>query len=207
MRDAIASENGAPPGSGDGMKTVQASPEEMEARTARFEKLGLWGVQRNPKLPQEARDLVYARKLLAITSPREAEGPLANSAPIRDVDFTFHIAECPPGQGPGLHAHHATTETFFCLDGRYRIYWGDEGEHEVILEQWDTVSVPPGVVRGFQNVSDDVAHLLILVTGGVSDMNDIAMTPEYRVKLAAFGPEVVPELEKTGLRFDAGVDA
>jgi hypothetical protein len=33
------------------------------------------------------------------------------------------------------------------------------------------------------------------------------MTPEYRVKLAAFGPEVVPELEKTGLRFDAGVDA
>ena len=35
---------------------------------------------------------------------------------------------------------------------------------------------------------------------------DIAMTPEYRKKLAAFGPEVVPELEKTGLRFDAGVD-
>jgi quercetin dioxygenase-like cupin family protein len=207
MRDAIASENGVLPRSGDGMKTVQASPEEMEARTARFEKLGLWDVQRNPKLPQEARDLVYARKLLAIASPREAEGPLANSAPIRDVDFTFHIAECPPGQGPGLHAHHATTETFFCLDGRYRIYWGDEGEHEVILEQWDTVSVPPGVVRGFQNVGDDVARLLILVTGGVSDMNDIAMTPGYRAKLAAFGPEVVPELEKTGLRFDAGVDA
>jgi hypothetical protein len=34
--------------------------------------------------------------------------------------------------------------------------------------------VPPGFVRGFQNVSDDVARLLILVTGGVSDMNDIA---------------------------------
>ena len=77
----------------------------------------------------------------------------------------------------------------------------------MILEQWDTGSVPPGVVRGFQNVGDDVARLLILVTGGVSDMNDIAMTPEYREQLAAFGPEVVPELEKTGLRFDAGVDA
>jgi hypothetical protein len=66
--------------------------------------------------------------------------------------------------------------------------------------------VPPGVVRGFRNVSDDVAHLLILVTGGVSDMNDIAMTPEYREKLSAFGPQVLPELEKTGLRLDAGVE-
>jgi quercetin dioxygenase-like cupin family protein len=188
------------------MRTVQASPEEMKARTARFAELGIWGVQANPKLPQEARDLVYARRLLAITSPREAEGPLANSAPIRDVDFTLHIAECPPGQGPGLHAHHATTETFFCLDGRFRISYGDRGENEVVLERWDSVSVPPGVVRAFENVSDAPARLLILVTGGVSDMNDIAMTPEYRERLAAFGPEVVPELEKTGLRFDAGLD-
>jgi quercetin dioxygenase-like cupin family protein len=188
------------------MKTVEASPDEMATRTARFAKLGLWDIQHNPKLPEAARDLVYARKLLAITSPREAEGPLANSAPIRDVDFTLHIAECPPGQGPGLHAHHATTETFLCLEGRFRIYWGDQGENETILERWDTVSVPPGVVRGFQNVSDETAHLLILITGGVSDMNDIAMTPEYKEKLAAFGPDVIAELEQTGLRFDAGVE-
>lgn len=187
------------------MKTVQATPEQMAARTARFTQLEPWQVQHNPKLPEEARDLVYARRLLAITSPREAEGPLANSAPIRDVEFTLTIAECPPGQGPGLHAHHATTETFLCLDGRFRIYWGDEGEHETTLERWDTVSVPPGVVRGFQNVGEETAHLLILVTGGVSDMNDIAMTPAYREQLAAIGPEVVGELERTGLRFDAGV--
>ena len=188
------------------MKAVEATSEQMAARTARFAELGLWDVQHNPNLPQEARDLVYARRLLAIASPREAEGPLANSAPIRDVDFALHIAECPPGQGPGLHAHHATTETFFCLDGRFRVYWGGQGEHQTVLEQWDTVSVPPGVVRGFQNVGDEEAHLLILVTGGVSDMNDVAMTPEYREKLAAFGSQVLPELEKTGLRFDAGVD-
>ena len=129
------------------MKTVQTSPTEMIDRTARFAELGLWDVQHNPKLPEAARDLVYARRLLAITSPRKAEGPLANSAPIRDVDFTLHIAECPPGQGPGLHAHHATTETFFCLDGRFRVSYGDHGEDETVLEPWDTVSVPPGVVR------------------------------------------------------------
>jgi hypothetical protein len=62
-------------------------------------------------------------------------------------------------------------------------------------------------VRGFENAGDDTGRLLILVTGGVSDMNDIAMTPAYRERLAAFGPEVVPELERTGLRFDAGLDS
>jgi quercetin dioxygenase-like cupin family protein len=176
----------------------------MLARTARFPELGLWSVQGNAKLPEAARDLVYARRLLAITSPRQAEGPLANSAPIRDVDFTLHIAECPPGQGPGLHAHHSTTETFFCLDGRFRVSYGDLGEHATVLEPWDTISIPPGVVRAFQNISDCAGHLLILVTGGVADMNDIAMTPAYREKLAAFGPDIVPGLERTGLRFDAG---
>jgi hypothetical protein len=55
-------------------------------------------------------------------------------------------------------------------------------------------------------VSEQTAHLLILVTGGVSDMNDVAMAPQYRERLAAFGPDVVPELELTGLRFDAGVE-
>jgi hypothetical protein len=118
------------------VKTVQATPEQMQARIARFDQLGTWSVQSNPRLPQEARDLVYARRLLAITSPSGAERPLANSAPIRDVDFTLHVAECPPGQGPGLHVHHAATETYF----------------------------------------------------------------------SAFGPGLVTELERTGLRFDAGVD-
>jgi hypothetical protein len=154
------------------VRTLQATPKEMEARTARF----------------------------------DTHGPLANSALIRDGDFTLHVAECPPVQGPGLHAHHATTERFVCLDERFRIYWGDHGEHELVLERWDTVSMPPGVVRGFQIVSENLAHQLVLVTSGVSDMNDIAMTPDHRERLAAFGADVVPELEKTGLRFDAGVD-
>jgi len=95
---------------------------------------------------------------------------------------------------------------FFCLDGRFRVYWGEQGGHEAILERWDTISVPPGVVRGFQNVGEEEAHVLILVAGGVSDTNDAAMTPEDREKLSAFGPQVLSELEKTGLRFDAGVD-
>ena len=188
------------------MKTVQATPEQMEARQRVSISSGS-GTSSTTRSCLRRRATSSMREGCS-RSPRRATRR-ARSPTRRlsgDVDFTFHVAECPPGQGPGLHAHHATTETFFCLDGRFRIFWGDHGEHEVTLDQWDTVSVPPGVVRGFRNVSDDVAHLLILVTGGVSDMNDIAMTPEYREKLSAFGPQVLPELEKTGLRFDAGVE-
>jgi hypothetical protein len=47
----------------NGVKTVKATPEQMRARTARFDQLGTWSVQSNPRLPQEARDLVYARRL------------------------------------------------------------------------------------------------------------------------------------------------
>ena len=51
------------------------------------------------------------------------------------------------------------------LSGRWSITWGDEGENEVVLEPWDTISVPPGVMRGFQNVGDDEATLLAIVGG------------------------------------------
>ena len=54
--------------------------------------------------------------------------------------------------------------------------------------------------------SSTTPHLRIIVTGVAGDLNDIAMTPEYRKKPAAFGAEIAPELEKTGPRFNAGID-
>jgi mannose-6-phosphate isomerase-like protein (cupin superfamily) len=179
----------------------------MEARTARFEALESWTVQTDGRVPLEARDLIYARRLLNVAMPEGVQGPFANPASIVGTDFTLAIAICPPGQGPGLHAHHKTTETFTCLQGRFRVYWGDEGEHQVILDRYDTVSVPPSVTRGFQNVGDDEGMLQVLITGGVSDMNDIALRPSVAQELEALSPGVLEILSETGLRFDAGVEA
>lgn len=53
-------------------------------------------------------------------------------------------------------------------------WWGDEGEHETVLERLDTVSVPPGVCRGFTNVGDRDGILQVLITGGIHNMDDIA---------------------------------
>ena len=119
------------------------------------------------------------------------------------------IAECPPGDRPLLHAHHSTNETLFCLDGRFRIRWGDEGENQTFLEQYDMIAVPPGVVRDFTNVSDKTARLLVWITGETEDdFNDIEMPPIEAQRLEKkFGNEVLEKFKNIGVSFNAGVDA
>jgi uncharacterized RmlC-like cupin family protein len=113
------------------------------------------------------------------------------------------IAECPPGDKPMLHAHFHTTEHFFCLKGRFRIRWGDEGEQEIHLDPYDMVAVPKGVCRDFTNVSDETAYLLVLITGkGEEDYNDIGFAPaESEVFKAKFGDAVADKLETIGFSF------
>lgn len=187
------------------MRTITPTPGEMEARTGHFRDLDAWSVQTEERVPLEARDLIYARKLVTVALPEGIQGPFANPSSIVGTDFSLSIAICPPGQGPGLHAHLKTTETFTCLRGKFRVYWGDEGEHDVILDEFDTISVPPSVTRGFQNVGETEGMLQVLITGGVNDMDDIAIHPSVAKELEAIGPDIVPELKQTGLQFDAGV--
>jgi mannose-6-phosphate isomerase-like protein (cupin superfamily) len=191
------------------MEAVRPSKAEMEERyVARHADLVQWDVQSQPDVPQEVLDLLYARQLCMSVAPAGLQGPFANAAPVKDADFSLTWATCPPGQGPGLHTHAKTTETFTCIRGRFRVYWQDErgegSESEVVLEELDTISVPPGVIRGFQNIGDVEGIVQVLITGGVSDMNDIAAVPEYRERIAAHGEEALAAIEATGLSFDAG---
>jgi hypothetical protein len=56
---------------------------------------------------------------------------------------------------------HDYVEIFLPLEGEWRFYWGNdtdsEPEDEVILEKWDLISFPPGLWRGFENISDQPA--------------------------------------------------
>src|SRR5690606_37937695 len=88
-------------------------------------------------------------------SGRSAEAGL-KGLPGLVVDLTV----CPPGTGPVLHRHHATTENFMCLSGSFEILWGSRGERKIVLNQYDFCSVPPGIFRTFRNVSGEPAWLL-----------------------------------------------
>ena len=190
------------------MRTIDISPSEMARRVARYAELAPLEVQKNTNLPQEAADIVWARKLLSVVGlEKDADTPINSAAPIKGAaGITVTLAQCPPGTGPSLHAHQQTFETFTVMKGRFEIYWNDAGENRLELDLYDTISVPPGVCRGFTNISNEEGLLQVIISGGVHDMNDIDFATVCGDQIDAIRPGLKQEFEKTGLTFTAGKD-
>lgn len=188
------------------MKTISISTEDMEKRVARFADLAPLPLAESLDMPQEAKDVIYARKILSVIGLGEdIVTPVNKGAPIQGAGgMTMAYAVCPPGNGPSLHSHRQTYETFTVLKGRFEITWNDDGDNRLELGLFDTISVPPGVCRAFRNISDEEGILQVLITGGVHDMTDIDFPPAIGDKLATFGEGVVGQFAERGLTFTAG---
>lgn len=193
------------------MKTKIITPEQMERQIARFKEVKPQSNSYSETgIPKEAYETMTAETLYLMMSPESQGGPMAAQPAVTTPDkMSVIIAECPPGDRPLLHAHHKTRETFFCLDGRFRIRWGDEGENEIYLEQYDMIAVPPGVVRDFTNVTDKTARLLVWINGdSEDDFNDIEMPPvEAKLLSDKFGEDVLDKFKQIGVSFEAGVES
>ncbi len=188
------------------MKTRQVGRQEMEQRIARFSTVKPQSAyySQDAGIPDAAYRTVTARTLYTLMAPSAKAGPMsAQPAITTDDALSVIVAECPPGDRPMLHAHFFTVEHFFCLSGRFRIRWGDEGENETFLEPFDLIAVPPGVCRDFTNVSDQTAHLLVLITGRKEeDYNDIGFAPAESARFRQqFGDQVAGKLEAIGFSF------
>ncbi|HUQ26323.1 MAG TPA: cupin domain-containing protein [Burkholderiales bacterium] len=172
----------------------------MKERIARFKDLKPLPIQQSG-IPQAARDVIYSRKLLSVIGLDKGT-PINADAPIRGAaGMTMTLAVCPPGQGPGLHNHVQTYETFTVLKGRFEITWNEDGGESAILELFDTVSFPPGVCRAFRNVGKEEGILQVLITGGVHDMADIAFSAAAKQQIEAVGAGLSKEFEKAGFTF------
>lgn len=191
------------------MKTIEITPDEMERRIARFGALKPLPIQQDPDIPQAANDVVYARALLSVIGlGADAETPINAGAPIAGAaGMTMTLAVCPPGQGPSLHAHQRTFETFTVLKGRFEVTWNDDGGGRVELGAFDTLSVPPRVNRAFRNIGREEGVLQVLITGGVHDMTDIDIAPRVADRLDAIAPGVKEKFQAKGLTFTAHRDA
>jgi quercetin dioxygenase-like cupin family protein len=186
------------------MKTIQISNEEMQSRIARYRKLKPLPIQ-NAAIPEKARDVVYSRKLLSVIGLEDAATPINAGAPIVGAaGMTMTLAVCPPGQGPGLHSHRQTYETFTVLKSRFEVTWNDDGSGRAVLELYDTVSFPPGVCRAFRNIGEDEGILQVIITGGVHDMTDIDFAPQAKEDIERVRPGLAAEFEKVGFTFTAG---
>ncbi len=138
---------------------LQMSSEQMAERVARFDQL-----RASPqafvdtRLPGHERDIynVIGRGVTEDSSLRPAIGDA------QGFNVTYTSAE--PGNGAALHAH-PTVEVFIPMSGKWSVYWGEDGDEEVILGPWDVISVPPGVMRGFRNVGDGHAYMMAIIGG------------------------------------------
>jgi uncharacterized RmlC-like cupin family protein len=160
-------------------------------------------------IPRGIVEKLTAHNVYPIMVPETYAGRSA-MAPIKVGEHVvLAIAECPPGDGPGLHNHEITIESFLCLQGRFEVTWGDEGEHSIELGPLDFVSVPPGVSRAFRNISDETARLLAVIELADPTSNDrVAYAPSVADEVERdFGAATLAKLKEIGFKFDAGVDA
>ena len=189
------------------MNTICPSQEEMQSRIARFKDL-------KPRSSHWAQDLGIPMDVMRMFNPKAnyivmaPEGLPGRLSPNPAIiggdqgDIRVAIALAEPGDGPCLHVHWMTTETFMALSGKWEIRWGDEGQEKIILEPYDLISMPPKVTRQFINISDADAHILVIIQGKKEEFNDVGRPPQGAIPIREkYGQEMVDKLEENGWKF------
>ncbi len=70
--------------------------------------------------------------------------------------FQIGMVRARQGNGPAYHTHDYI-ESFLPLRGRWRFYWGEDPDRvdgETILDEFDYVTLPPKLWRGFEAVDE-----------------------------------------------------
>ena len=188
------------------MKSKSLTPEQMDFRVARFEKLETYQRQNfeTHNIPPGAVEKFAARRVYPVMVPPDYQGRSAG-APVKGPrGLIVSIAECEPGNGPGLHRHLNTVENFLCLSGRFEIAWGDQGEHTLVLEPLDLVSVPVGENRSFRNISNELGRLLVMIVPETNEQVDpVLFAPSLAKEIENdYGKSAVEGLQKIGFKFE-----
>jgi len=161
-------------------------------------------MRRAHNIPPGAVEKVAARRVYPVMAPADYQGRSAG-APVKGPrGLIVSIAECEPGNGPGLHRHLNTVENFFCLTGRFEIAWGDRGEHRLVLEPLDMISVPRGENRSFRNVSNELGRLLVMIVPETDEQVDpVSYAPSLAKDIEnEYGKTALAGLQKIGFRFE-----
>jgi mannose-6-phosphate isomerase-like protein (cupin superfamily) len=160
-------------------------------------------------IPPEVLEMIMAKTTRNMMSPGPLPGQLSPTPAVEGGDagiFRLGIATCPPGQGPGLHVHYNTHETFMALSGRWEIQWGDKGEESTMLEPLDLIAIPPKVTRRFINRSDVEANLMVIIQGQREEFDDVDRVPETAAAIAErYGEGMLEKIKTLGWKFGIGV--
>ena len=194
------------------MERITPTQAEKKSRIARF------GATVSTKkrifeekgIPEEVMEMITAKTTRNIMSPGPLPGQLSPKPMVEGGDagvFRLGIVTCPPHQGPGLHVHYHTHETFMALTGTWEIQWGDHGEESIMLNPLDLIALPPKVTRRFINRGTEDHHLMVIIQGKLEEFDDVDRVPETAQAIAAkHGQGMVDKLEAMGWKFTIGVE-
>jgi uncharacterized RmlC-like cupin family protein len=159
------------------------TPDDMVKRTAHFKELS-YSAQGylDTRMPAHKRN-TYNVIGRGVTEDQNLKPAITEAD---GFNITYIGAE--PGCGAALH-NHPTVEVFIAMTGKWSIVWGEKGEHKISIDQFDVVSVPPGIMRGFINEGD--SHNFIMAILGGSDSGSVS-----------WAKNVIEGAEKTGLRLN-----
>ena len=136
------------------------SDESMARRVVRFDDLKSKGI---PLMFIDSILPAHWRMNYAVIGDTASENPdYTNRRAIADPHkFQIGMGWAPPGCGPAWHTHDYV-EMFVPLKGSWRFVWGNNPDPaqpggEFVLDEWDVISLPPGVWRSFENASDEIA--------------------------------------------------
>ncbi len=178
--------------------------EELERRVSRYKGLKEMTTRENELkgISQDAVDIIFARKIMPVILD-DTKNPFGSYAPIVGAaGTTMFISILPPGQGPCLHSHNGTYETFMVLEGRIEYHIGEPIAHRITLDKWDAFSCPPFVYRGFRNVGTTDAVQLTVITGLTTNRDDVSMPDTIAQQVRREHGEPVLETFKKVFKFD-----
>jgi quercetin dioxygenase-like cupin family protein len=81
----------------------------------------------------------------------------------KDSGGSIAVAEAfvQPGSGPPKHVHTKEDETFYVLEGTFRLWHGD---HTMEVRQGDVAFMPRNVPHTYQNIGGETGRLLVTIT-------------------------------------------
>jgi len=84
-----------------------------------------------------------------------------------------------------LCTNHLTQEVFVALSGHWKVFWDPEDTRSLVLEPWDTISIPPRASPGLRNVFAQPSYLMGMAIG--RDPGNINWPEQVRAAAQALG--------------------
>lgn len=173
------------------MEHPRQTPDSMAKRVMRFDELKSSGI---PIMFIDSMIPRHYRMNYAVIGDTASENPdYENQRAITDPhNFQVGMGWAPPQCGPAWHTHDYI-ESFFILKGPWRFYWGndddpDQPEGYFDLNEWDMISLPPGMYRSFEYIGDQIGWFFaVLESHQVFDGKDPYWAPKIEQQAAEVG--------------------